>query len=301
MIGICAAVLISFLSPCFAEKKEQEKKLFEKNSLYQYIAVIEKPEKGQRFIFNSKRDYSQGGIFVDAPDKLLFEYTRSIFISLAFLHRDPADVLFIGLGAGSMPRFFHRHFPTVSTEVAEIDPDIVDVAKKYFHFREDDTLKVHAVDGRMFVKRAKKKYDVVFLDAYQNDYIPFHLTTKEFLNEVKKKLKDGGIVVSNIVSPQRNKFFDSMITTYREVFTHFYIFKVRSMGNYIFVATTDSRKMDKDELYRNAWKVQKRMKDEIDLLTVSNQGEFHDVYEGKGDVLTDDFAPVNLYKQIRTQ
>jgi len=293
-------VMICLVGTVFAAEKK-EKILFEKNSLYQYIAVSENVEKGERYIFNSKRDYSQGGIFVEQPDRLLFEYTRRIFISLAFLERDPEDVLFVGLGAGAMPRFFHRHYPAVPVDVAEIDPDIFDVAKKYFHFRDDDKLKVHIQDGRMFIKRTKKKYDMVFLDAYQNDYIPFHLTTREFLEEVKQKMKDGGVVVSNIVSPRRNKFFDSMIATYRKVFRHFYIVKGQGSGNYIFVATMGKEKMNNDDLYRKAWGIQEKLGNEIDLLTASHLTEYHDAYEGKGDVLTDDFAPVNLYKQIKTE
>ncbi|RPI33290.1 MAG: hypothetical protein EHM54_10935, partial [Nitrospiraceae bacterium] len=88
-----------------------EKLLFKKNSLYQYIAVVEDTAKKERYVRNQKRDYAQGGIYVNAPDKLLFEFTQMGFVSLAFLDRDPRDVLFVGLGAGAMPKYFNKHYP----------------------------------------------------------------------------------------------------------------------------------------------------------------------------------------------
>ena len=69
--------------------------------------VIENATKRERYIRNNKRELRQGGIYLDAPDKLLFEYTRMAFVSLAFMEREPKEVLFVGLGAGSMPKYFH--------------------------------------------------------------------------------------------------------------------------------------------------------------------------------------------------
>jgi spermidine synthase len=106
-------------------------------------------------------------------------------------------------------------------------------------------MKVHVDDGRLFVKRIKKKYDWIILDAYQNDYIPFHLTTLEFLKEVKSRLKDDGVVVSNITSQFRNKFFDSMVMTYKKAFPHLYVFKGKKSSNFIFVATASSKIKDR--------------------------------------------------------
>lgn len=279
-----------------------EKILYQKNSVYQYIAVVEDTAKKERYIINMKRDYNQGGISVDAPDELLFEYTQMSFISLAFLDREPDEVLFVGLGAGSMPRYFNRHYPGVSVDVAEIDPDILDVAKRYFHYKETPEMKVHISDGRVFIKRARKKYDIVFLDAYQNDYIPFHLTTVEFLREVKSKLSRDGVVVSNITSPFRNKFFYSMIETYKKEFPHLYIFKGEKSANYIFVAAQSGRKKDSSKISKRAKKIQEEKKLDFDLHRVGwALYGYYTEYDMGGKVLTDDFAPVNLYRHMRAE
>jgi spermidine synthase len=292
------AFICFILFPLRGHSLEQtEKLIFEKNSLYQYIQVIENTVKKERYVRNQKREYTQGGIYVNAPDKLLFEFTQMGFVSLAFLDREPKDVLFVGLGAGAMPKYFTGRYPDAIIDIAEIDLDMLSVAQKYFYFKENEKMKVHVEDGRLFVKRTKKKYDWIILDAYQNDYIPFHLTTLEFLKEVKSKLKDNGVVVANIASPYRNKFFDSMVMTYKKAFPHLAIFKGKKSANFIFVATIGSKMRDKDSVEARARKIQSERKFDIDLEDFASRYEPSETYEwGGAKILTDDFAPVSLYQ-----
>jgi len=273
-----------------------ERLIFEKNSLYQYISVIEDTAKNERFIRNNKREISQGGVYLNAPDRLLFEYSQISFISLAFLDREPKDALFVGLGAGAMPRYFNKYYPEANIDIVEIDPDIEMVARKYFYFKANERMRVHLADGRLFIKKTQKKYDIIFLDAYQNDYIPFHLTTMEFFKEVKSRLKEGGVVVSNVLSPFRNKFFDSMVVTYDKVFPQLYIFKGRKSNNFVFIATLKSGIRDKEDISSIAQKIQASKKMDIDLGKIGWTCEHCDEYKTNAKALTDDFAPVNLYK-----
>lgn len=298
----CLLVLCLALFPLQGFALEPtEKLIFEKNSLYQYIQVIEDTVKKERYVRNQKKEYTQGGIYLDAPDKLRFEFTQMGFVSLAFLDRDPKNVLFVGLGAGAMPKYFAARYPEALIDIAEIDPDMVAVAKKYFYFKENERMKVHDEDGRLFVKRTKKKYDWIILDAYQNDYIPFHLTTLEFLKEVKSKLKDNGVVVANITAPFRNKFFDSMVMTYKKAFPHVAIFKGKKSANFIFVATTGVKIKDKDSVEDKARKIQAAKKFDIDLADFTSRYEPSEAYEwGGAKILTDDFAPVNLYQHQKS-
>ncbi len=274
-----------------------EKMLFEKNSLYQYIQVIEDTAKRERYVRNQKKEYTQGGISIDAPDKLLFEFTQIGFVSLAFMDQDPKDVLFVGLGAGAMPKYFTRRYPDAVIDIAEIDPDMLAVAQKFFFFREHDRMKAHIDDGRLFVKRSRKKYDWIVLDAYQNDYIPFHLTTLEFLAEVKSRLKPDGIVAANITSPYRNKFFDSMVMTYQKVFPNVVMFKGKRSANFFFVASASGKIKDRDSVIARARKLGIAKRFDIDLEDIASRYEPSEAYETPGaKVLTDDFAPVHLYQ-----
>lgn len=303
MIRICClATLFLTLFPLQGFALEpSEKLLFEKHSLYQYIQVIEDTVKKERYVRNQKREFTQGGIYVNAPDKLLLEYTQMGFVSLAFLDRDPKDVLFVGLGAGAMPKYFTGRYPDAFIDIAEIDPDMVTVAQKYFFFKENQRMKSHVDDGRLFVKKTKKKYDWIILDAYQNDYIPFHLTTLEFLREVKSKLKENGVVVANITSSFRNKFFDSMVMTYKKAFPHLAIFRAKKSGNFIFVATMGITVKDRESVEIRARKIQSERKFDIDLEDMASRYETSEVYEWDGaKILTDDFAPVNLYQHQKS-
>jgi spermidine synthase len=297
LLSVC---LVLFPLQGFA-LEPSEKLLFEKNSLYQYIQVIEDTVKKERYVRNQKREFTQGGIYVNAPNKLLFEFTQMGFVSLAFLDSDPKDALFVGLGAGAMPKYFAGRYPDTVIDIAEIDPDMLAVAQKYFYFKENEKMKVHVDDGRLFVKRTKKKYDWIILDAYQNDYIPFHLTTLEFLKEVKSRLKDGGVVVANITSPYRNKFFDSMVMTYKKAFPHLIIFKGKKSVNFIFVATTGLKNKDKESIVARARKIESAKKFDFDLEDFASRYELSEVYEWDGaKILTDDFAPVNLYQHQKS-
>ncbi len=285
--------------PSFGSADKGEKRLYEKNSLYQYIVVAEDTKKQERYMYNSK--YVHAGMSLEDPDRLLFEYTRMSFISLAFLDRKPEDVLFVGLGAGSMPRYFNRYCPEVKTDVVEIDPEVVDVAKEYFYFQETPNMKVHVQDGRIFIKRTGNKYDMVFLDAYQTDHIPFHLTTVEFLREVRKKLKDGGVVISHVSSSSTNKFFYSMIKTYQEAFPHLYVFKGRSRNNFVFIATDDNDKLQENDILKRAKEFHESKGFDFNLPMMAFLYGYSDEFEWGGEILTDDFAPVNLLRHMEVK
>jgi len=304
LIGAAALYLLLFLSaagalfPARATATEpSEKVVHREDSLYQFIIVIDNVEKNERYLANlEKSPLFQGGIKLDAPDKLLFEYTRMSFVGLAYLDQLPKSALLVGLGIGGMPRFAAKHFPETEISAVEIDPAVVKIAKEYFSFAETERLKVTVEDGRQFIKKAKKKYDVIFLDAYQGDTIPFHLTTREFLREVKAKLHGHGVLVANILAPGRNKFFTSMIRTYRSEFPHLAIFKGIESKNYIFVASDQT--VAPEEVTKKATEIQESRQLGLDLAAISEEQLQSEVEDEGGEVLTDDFAPVNLYRHM---
>jgi spermidine synthase len=279
--------------------------LYEKDSLYQFIRVVENTDQRERYIYNTRRDYKQGGIALDTPDTPLFAYIRNSFISLALLDREPTDALFVGLGSGAMPRYFARWYPAARVDVVEIDPDMQQVAEKYFSFSETPRMQVHIQDGRVFIKKTATQYDMIFLDAYRNDTIPFHLTTVEFLREVKKRLKPGGVVVSNIVAPMKNKFFHAMIKTFKTEFPHLYIFagssSINNVYNYVFIASMEAGKKEADSVAARAKELQKARSFDIDLPMISLLYGYYTEYEQKAEVLTDDFAPVDIYRHTETE
>lgn len=105
-------------------------------------------------------------------------------------------------GAGySFPKDFLKKYPDSTIEVVEIDPGITELARKYFHLQESPKLTIQHEDGRVFLNRAKKGYDVVFGDAFSSQYsIPYQLTTTEAVQRTYDILNDNGIVILNVIS-----------------------------------------------------------------------------------------------------
>jgi spermidine synthase len=138
----------------------------------------------------------------------------------------PKSILVIGLGGGTIPTALREVLPEATIDSVEIDPAVTKVARRYFGFKDDSKLKVHEMDGRRYVKsalREGRKYDAILLDAFDHEYIPEHLLTREFLEEVKSLLSPGGVLVGNTFSSSRLYSHES--TTYAAVFKTFYNLK----------------------------------------------------------------------------
>ena len=102
---------------------------------------------------------------------------------------EPKRILIVGLGGATIPNFLHKHYPRTTIDVVDIDPDVVVVAKKFFGFKDDPTMRAHVADGRKFVEESRDRYDIIFLDAYGRDNIPYHLATREFLQAARARYR----------------------------------------------------------------------------------------------------------------
>jgi spermidine synthase len=265
--------------------------LYEKDSLYHHIIVTD--DNGMRTLrFDRLR---QSALDLNEPDRMVFHYTQYLHLAMAF-HDNPQRVLFIGLGGGSTPRRFHRDYPTLQIDVAELDPEVVSVAKRYFMFQASERMQVQVVDGRIFLQKTPHRYDVIVLDAYYADAIPFHLSTREFLQELKAKLTPTGILVSNIIGTVRgadSKLFRSMLKTLQTEFPQTYVFPVDEVSNIIVIATQEKERLGKQEVIRRSRRLEDERKVQFPLerfahTYVLDPIPLHDV-----PVLTDDYAPVD--------
>lgn len=132
---------------------------------------------------------------------LVFEYTAGYRLVVnALKARASPKVLFIGGGAYAMPMRVAFELPGSSVEVAELDPVVEEVGRTHFRTGEVPNLATRLIDGRQALRGARGSYDGVFIDAYQGVMaIPFHLTTREFFEEVRGALAPGGVVGMNII------------------------------------------------------------------------------------------------------
>ncbi len=228
--------------------------IYEKASAYNTIIVTE-DHKGLRTLLFERGGGRQSVVKPGDPDHLELPYARVALAGLA-LCEEPRRILVVGLGGGSLPMFLRKHYPLAAIDVAEIDPDVVDVAKKYFGFREDERMHARTGDGRQFIENARQAdYDIIFLDAFGARDVPKHLTTREFLQITRRALKPNGVVVSNVWRPASNPLYDSMARTYQEAFEELFILDVPGDVNSIFLALPRRQPLGQGELALLARKI----------------------------------------------
>jgi spermidine synthase len=245
----------------------------------------------------------------DSLYQRIFVYKYDSIVTLRF-GRQPAtqvqsqvNLNNFRLGGGVIPREMHYYFPSAEIDVAEIDPKILQVARKYFGFIEDDKLRVHIDDGRVFIKQQlrkgiTKKYDIVILDAFNGDYIPFHLMTKEFLEEVKGVLSDDGVVVANVFS--NNRLFDAELKTFLAVFGRCQVFYGVGSTNAMLVSPgPKGRILSIEEAVNQADILQREVGFFFDMPMVA--GRLRPIIrpDPSAKILTDDRAPVNRLSEQR--
>ncbi len=181
----------------------------------------------------------QSCVQLDDPRRMVFEYTR-MMTGAVLAKPDAKSVLIVGLGGGTLPTALHELLPDAQIDTVEIDPAVVKVAQTYFDYRPGPRQRIHVEDGRAFVQaalRAGRTYDMVMLDAFDVDYIPAHLLTVEFLQEVSQVLAPGGLVVANSFAQSHTRARES--ATYAAVFGRFYNLNAWLEGNRIIIAAND--------------------------------------------------------------
>lgn len=244
--------------------------LYDKPSPYGHIVVTQEAE-GLRTLRFERGGARQSVVKPDDPRHVELSYARAALIGLA-LQEDPRRVLVIGLGGGTLPRFLHAHYPAASIDAVDIDPDVVQVAKDYFGFREDARLRAHVADGRRFIEQVRTPYDLIFLDAYGASSVPAHMATEEFLRTVRRALNPTGVLVGNLWSGDHNRLYAPMARTYEQVFETVKI--VPAGGNRIVLALPRQDALDTDALVRRARRVSESKRFQFDLgAMVAEQSE----------------------------
>lgn len=278
--------------------------IHEKNSLYNTIFVYEYGSvmtlrfgKRPTLAIQSQTD-------LDNPRIHMLEYTKMTFSGLLY-NSDPNRVLVLGLGGGVIPREIRHYYPNIEIDVVEIDQAIPPIASRFFGFNPDDKMKVFVDDGRMFVKKQLRlnpvpRYDLIILDAFNGDYIPFHLMTKEFLEELKGVLSDDGVVVANVF--HTNRLFDAEFKTFMDVFGRCQVFIGNSSGNAMLVSPGPSRPvLTVAEAVQKAGRLQNRLRPPFDFVQIAQQLAPEEKPDPSVKTLTDDLAPVNWLRNQKTR
>jgi len=289
--AVALLALCAVSHPGYAE----ERILLERDSPYHRLIVAE--EGHYRWLRADNIWHTQ----MDLNDRHGRGLPYCDYVDLAFLFNpDIRDVLVIGLGGGTIPKRFVRDYPNVHVDAVDIDADVVRIAERFFDVHAGPRLAIHQADGRLFLRRTNKQYDLIVLDAYYADTVPFFLTTREFFQIALQHLRPRGILVNNVVSALSgpgSHFFRSVYRTMGEVFPNVYAFQVpesgtRVMNLEVFGVKSEPR-TSMDTLRQRAVRMQgTTIKD--DRLT-QRLGNYVGRTVRTNDVptLTDDYAPVD--------
>jgi spermidine synthase len=228
------------------------------------------------------------------PDDMPAIYTRLMTMGLVYAG-ETKRILMIGLGAGSVSTYLARALPEAQIDVVEIDPGVIDVAKKYFGVRETDRVHVIQGDGRVFLTRHKEPYDLILLDAFRELGVPFHLLTREFYTLVRDHLAPGGAVATNVTGGTR--LFTSSLVTLRAVFPTVDVYPEFEEANeaQVVAVATPAPATDVAALKARADALENRYHFRYPLPEMLAARIANHAAE-QGQLLTDDFAPVNLYE-----
>ena len=272
-----------------ADGAQAEKRLIEKKeSIYNSIFVSQRGSYVIMEFGKNRRIYTESVANRADPLELPVAYTRFMTVGMAYPEK-VERVLEIGVGGGSTISYLARTYPQIEIDAAELDPVVIDFARKYFFVEESDRVRLHVRDGRIYLLRSKGGYDMALIDAYRGPFVPFHLLTKEFYELVSARLAPGGVVLQNV--DPGTMLFDSAVATIASVFETVEVYQ--ASGNYVILAHHGPRKSDA-ELARRAAALDDAYKPRYTLTEMIKQRRA--AATGGGRVLTDDFAPVEALK-----
>jgi spermidine synthase len=186
--------------------------IYKGHSPYGELRVVEQGGEYRYLMVNGK---DQGGINLRTGESA-YRYTDGM-IGLAHMYvKKPQQVLVIGLGAGQIGPVLAA--AGIDVEVVEIDPEVVRLAREYFGFQGAAVV----ADGRRYLQRSKKNWDVILVDAYLGSSPPWQLYTREAFALYRKRLNPGGAVVINFIGshldPRQRPALEAVVTTARAVF-----------------------------------------------------------------------------------
>ena len=164
----------------------------------------------------------QSALYIDEPHELVFNYLKGYDLYREYIKGNPKRVLLLG-GAGYVyPRHFIDREPDAEIDVVEIDGELAEIAKEYFYLEDSARMHLYTGDARTFLAQTSHTYDVIFGDAYTAVYsIPYHLTTREALTMVQKKLHSDGMFIVNVITALEGvdaAFLQHFVHTLQQVF-----------------------------------------------------------------------------------
>jgi spermidine synthase len=280
ILAVIAAVFtVGASSPCEFETK------------YFCAAVVEDlpPCDGRTLYLDTLR---HSCVHLDDPTALDFSYAQILADVVTTIGdgTEPMSALHIGGGGFTLPRYIEAVRPGSDSLVLELDPTLVRIAEDELGLRRSDRLRVQTGDARLGVRdQPRAAYDLVIGDAFGGQAVPWHLTTREFVAQVKTTLRPGGVYAVNLIDFPPLGFARAEAATLATVFDHVAVVAPQARldrtegGNFVLVASDAP-------LDIAGISAANRARGDTDAVAT---GATLERFIGRAPVLTDDYAPVD--------
>jgi predicted membrane-bound spermidine synthase len=283
-LGMLAFSFIIFFS-------QKSNALYEKDGRYEKIKIINGLWNNRPVRFLMQDRSNSAAMYLDS-DELAYDYTK-YYLLYQLINPEATQAFLIGGGAYSIPKALLKDSPKMQVVVTEIEPDLYNLAQKYFNLKPEPRLKNITEDGRQFLSNNAGTYDIMVSDVYYSFFsIPIHFTTQEFFTLAKSRLNENGVFIGNFAGDLKQaspSFIMSEIKTFKKVFPNSYFFAVNDTHselpqNIIFLGINGSKTIDFAKAQTNTNPILKNLTQKnIDI----SKMDFSDQL-----ILTDDFSPV---------
>ncbi|HSK23963.1 MAG TPA: fused MFS/spermidine synthase [Egicoccus sp.] len=233
---------------------------------------------------------------LDDPTHLEFTYIQWFGDVITAVAPDgaPVDALHIGGGGYTMPRYLRAAHQGSASTVLEVDPLLVELAHDELGLEPGADIETLVGDARLTIGEVQADtYDLVINDAFGGVSVPWHLATREFLDQVDDAATDDAVMVANVIDYGPRDFLRAYVATTRAVFDHVAVvgrpgsFAGRDArglgGNFVMIASDAPLPLD------DIREANRRGGRDAEVLAGGDLDEF----VGDAAVLTDDYAPVD--------
>jgi spermidine synthase len=139
----------------------------------------------------------QSSMRLDNPYHLELDYTQAMSMAALFLE-NPKEILCIGLGGGTMPKFFYRLYSKTKLTILELNPKVIQIAKHFFKLPISKRFNIIQSDGIQYIYEVDKKYDLLISDAFEDYGLPDEFCTISYFESCRNVLSEKGIFMINL-------------------------------------------------------------------------------------------------------
>ena len=165
-------------------------------------------EQGERRLHFS-RDSVQSVMSLQDPNALLAAYTRKMMAFLLY-NPEPAHILMVGLGGGSLTKFCYRYLPKTRITVVEINRDVIALRDEFCIPRDDARLRIVHADAVRYLRRLRARFDVALVDAFEADDIARSLSRSDFYTQAASHLSWNGMLVMNLAGHDNERYVENI-------------------------------------------------------------------------------------------